>query len=110
MRFLVALSRLLAILAVVGLVMGAPTAPASAGLGGTPGMAMSGEMADCERKAPDCSDKTCPFMVGCLAKIAQTVRAIDPLVFPLSLDIVIAPRHDSMGESRAIAPLPRPPA
>src|SRR5829696_109941 len=109
MRFLVALSRLLSILAVVGLVMGASTAPASAGLGGMPGMTMSGEMPDCERKAPDCSDKTCPFMVVCLAKIAQTFRAIAPLVFPLSLAIVIAPRHDRMGESWAIAPLPRPP-
>ena len=48
-------------------------------------------------------------MIVCLAKIAQNVPTLDPLVTPLSLALVIAPRDDGMGESRAIAPLPRPP-
>src|SRR5215207_6239976 len=99
MRFLVALSRLLTILAIVGLVMGAATAPVRAVLGGMPGMTMSGEMPDCEGKAPDCDDmKSCPSMIVCLAKVAQNVPAIDPLVCPLYLVIVIAPRHDRIGE------------
>ena len=110
MRFLVALSRLLTILAVVGLVMGAAIAPFGAGVGGDPGMAMSDEMPDCEGKARDCGDmKSCPFMIVCLAKIAQNVPTLDLLVSPLSLALVIAPREDRMGKSRAIAPLPRPP-
>ena len=110
MRFLVALSRLLTILAVVGLVMGAATAPVSAAVSGAPGMAMSDEMPDCEGKAPDCDDmKSCPFMIVCLAKIAQNVPTLDQLATPLSLALVIASRDDGMGESRAISPLPRPP-
>jgi len=110
MTFLTALSRLLTILAVVGLVMGAANAPFGAGAGGAPGMVTSDEMPDCEGKAPDCGDmKSCPFMVACLAKITQNVPTLDPLVGPLSLALVIAPRQDRIGKSRAIAPLPRPP-
>jgi hypothetical protein len=109
MRLFVALSRLLTILAIAGLVMGAAIAPVTAGVGGA-GIAMSDEMPDCEGKAPDCGDtKSCPLMIVCLAKIAQNVPSLDSLVTPLSLALMIAPRHDRIGESRAIAPLPRPP-
>lgn len=110
MRLLAFLSRLLTILAVVGFVMGAATAPVAAGSGGMPSMAMSGDMPDCAEKTGDCDDmKSCPFMVVCVGKLSQSLPAVAPVDAPLAVTLAIVPRNDRVGESRAIPPLPRPP-
>lgn len=110
MRFFAALSRMLTILAVVGLVMGAATAPVGAGSGAMPGMAMSGDMPDCAGKTADCDDTTaCPFMVVCVAKLSQTLPSAAPIAAPLALALAVALRDDADRDTRAIPPLPRPP-
>lgn len=111
MRLLVALSRLLTILAVVGLVMAAATAPVSAGSDGMAAMAMSGDMPDCAEKTGDCdADTPCPFMVACVAKLAPNLPAAVPVGVPLGLALVVPLRDDAPRASRAIPPPPRPPA
>lgn len=110
MRFVALLSRLLTVLAIVGMVMGAATAPVGAGSGDMPPMAMAGDMPDCTEKAGDCGDtKSCPYMVVCAAKLSQNLPAMAPVEVPLALALSIAPHNDRVGESRAIPPLPRPP-
>lgn len=110
MRAFAFLSRLLTVLAVVGLVMGAATAPAGAGSRDMPLMAMSGDMQDCAEEAADCGDtKSCPYMVVCAAKLSQNLPVIVPVEMPLALTLSIVPRDDRIGESRAIPPVPRPP-
>lgn len=110
MRLLVALTRLLTILAVVGLVMGAATAPVGAGSGGKAAMAMTGDMPDCAGSSADCDDAAaCPFMVVCVGKAAQSLPVTAAVQAPLALALVIALRNDPDRASRAIPPLPRPP-
>lgn len=110
MRFLVALTRLLTILAVVGVVMGAATAPVGAGSGSMPGMPMTSDMPDCSGDSADCDDATsCPYMVACVGKIAQVLPGVAPVEAPLSLTVAVPLRDDRERASRAIPPPPRPP-
>ena len=110
MPLLVALSRLLTVLAVIGLVMGAATAPSAASTERMPAMTMSGDMPDCEGKPTDCDDmKSCPFMVVCVAKLAQVLPTVVAIKAPLSVPVRIGLRNDAEGPTRATPPLPRPP-
>lgn len=111
MRFLSILPRALAILAVIGLVLGGAAAPAAAGPAGVPAMAaMADGMAPCDDQAPDCGDMTgCPFMVGCVAKSPQSLP--DPVLVkaPQAFLPVVAPRDSWDGAGLTIAPPARPP-
>lgn len=104
------LARLLTILAVVGLVSGAFTAPAAAGLGGVSSIAMSDGMPPCDEGAPDCGDmKSCPFMVVCVAKCPQNVPATAALTTPMAVPAVLIPEQDWRTSGLAVPPPVRPP-
>lgn len=117
MRLWSAISRLLTVLAVVGLVAGALTAPAKAG-GMTDGVAVTvlstNGMPCCDppQTAPDhCRDmKACPFAALCAAPCMPqgVARAVfsEPRVWVKAL----APlRNDRQSDSFASSPLGHPP-
>jgi hypothetical protein len=111
MPILFALARLLSILAVVGLVLGAATLPVTAGGGDMASMAISSDMSDCASKSSDCDDmKSCPFMMVCMGQMAQHLSAAVSIAIPLAASLLFALPNDIEGESRAIPPIPRPPS
>lgn len=106
------LSRLLMILAVVGLVTGAFAGPGAAGPMSGMSIAMSdGEMPPCEQPAPaDCGDmKACPFAVVCVAKYPQNVPTAASILRCPSMAAAARPRDDAQGSSITLVPLGHPP-
>ena len=112
MKLLSALSRLLTMLALVGLVIGTAV-PASAGpMGGSAvPMAMSDCMPPCDDTESACGDmmKSCPSQTVCVAKCPQATLATESSSFPLVANVVDAVRDYLGGRSLAIAPPARPP-
>jgi hypothetical protein len=120
-----AITRLLSVLAIVGIVLAPFTAPAVAG-----GMAapmtmmdtatdmtsMDGDMAmadmPCcppERPAmPDCQ-KACPLATLCLAKIVQGILPVGAVSTRFSVALVLLPGNDATPDTLAPLPPPRPP-
>ncbi len=112
MKLLSAFSRLLTMLAIVGLVMSADV-PATAGpmVGAAVSMAMPDGMPPCEDTESECGDmmKSCPSQTVCVAKCPQATLATESSLFPLVANVVDAVRHYLGGRSLAIAPPARPP-
>lgn len=112
MKLLSALSRLLTMLALVGLVMGAAV-PAMAGpVGGSAAaMAMPDGMPPCDDTDSECGDmmKSCPFQTVCFAKCPQATLAAESIPFPVVANAVDAVRNYPGRRSIAIAPPARPP-
>ena len=111
MRLVSALSRLLAMLAVVGLLVGtfagsATALPADAGVT----MVVADGMPPCDEQTPDCRDmKDCPSAVLCVAKSPQNFSGGALIVARLAIKSVMAPTNQRAGNSLAVPPLARPP-
>lgn len=109
-----ALSRLLAVFAVIGLVAGVFAGPGAAGpmnsMTAMSAMSESG-MPPCDQPAPaDCGDmKSCPFAVVCLAKCPQSVPPTTAILRCASHPRAALPRNDAQGSSIALRPLGHPP-
>ncbi len=110
MQLLSALSRLLTILSIVGLVIGG-AAPAAAGPMSTLVMTMAEGMPPCDDMAPDCGGmmKSCPFQIVCAAKCPQATLAAATIPFPS-----VRRAADMPGDFRGVsslthAPPARPP-
>jgi hypothetical protein len=114
--------RLLAILAIVGLVLGpiarpAMAMPASMHTGAASDQAMVDEaamtmpedMPCCPKKSPvpDCG-RDCPFLAMCTMQFCNTVQAAC-LVVPLGMTRVFLPGNDSDVAGLSQGPPPRPP-
>jgi hypothetical protein len=120
MRFRIAISHLLAVLAVLGLLI-APFAPAAATgrddsstghhveLASEAAAAMPSDMPCCPDKAPapDCA-KACPLMATCMANNLQTTPGTC-LDLPPGLGSVMLPGSDSDFAGLRHGPPPRPP-
>lgn len=115
MRLWLAMSRLLTVLAVVGLVAGAFAAPAKAvPMGGMPATSISVDGMPCcdpaQSAANDCRTmKACPFAAICAAKCPQGLVKADFDHTRLSVETLIPLRNDRQGKSLAAAPLGHPP-
>ncbi len=99
---------MLAILAVVGLVVGGMSAAsASAGLKEpAPVVTMADDMSCCDQPPPDCSDMSaCPFAVLCVAKCPQNVTAAASMVVRVALAAHHVPYLAQLGDGLP-APLP----
>lgn len=126
-----AISRLLTVLAVLGLVAGALVAPATAGSMMTVGTAMAGaatepaigtavqtamsaadEMTCCEppRSTPDCQDgKACPFAATCATKTSQSLQAVAFVQARFATLTAIPLAHDQARDSLVLPPAGHPP-
>jgi hypothetical protein len=118
-----AITRLLSVLAIVGLVLAPFTAPAVAGGMAAPtatadaamdvasmddGMA---EMPCCPPEKPvmpDCQ-KACPLATLCLAKIVQGIMPVSAVPARVSLAQALIPGDDADPDTLAPIPPPRPP-
>ena len=115
MRLWSAISRLLAVLTVVGLVAGAlaPLAKAGSMSGGMASVALSDGMTCCDppQSAPDdCrAMKGCPFTVVCAAQCIPPTFRSEFRQIRLSVDISIPLAGDRLGDSFASPPLGHPP-
>lgn len=112
MKLLSALSRLLTMLALVGLVIGAAVPASAVPMGGSAvSMTMPDGMPPCEDASAECSDmmESCPFQTVCVAKCPQATLATESSSFPLVANVVDAVRDYRGGRSLAIAPPARPP-
>lgn len=111
MRIRVALTRLLTILGVVGLVLGPASVPVGGGSAGMPAMAMSGDVPDCAGDMGGCDDtKSCPFVNVCVAKFTQNQSGSASIEMDLTASLRFVPRNDGEGKGRAVLPLLRPPS
>jgi hypothetical protein len=119
-----AITRLLSVLAILGLVLAPLTAPAVAG-GIAPvamadaGMDMAsvgGEMAMADMPCcppekpimPDCQ-KACPLATLCLAKIVQGIVPVSTVPARFSIVLALPRGNDAKPDTLAPAPIPRPP-
>ena len=120
-----AITRLLSILAIVGLVLAPFTAPAVAGGMAAPmammdtgtgmpsmdgGTAMA-EMPCCppeQPAVPDCQ-KACPLVTLCLAKLVQGVLPVGTVSAQFSIALALIPGNDAALDTLAPIPPPRPP-
>jgi len=121
-----AITRLLSILAILGLVLAPFTAPAVAG-----GMAAPIAMADADMALgsmddddmamadmpccppekpvmPDCQ-KACPLATLCLAKITQGILPAGAVSARFSIALALVPGNDASPDTLAPIPPPRPP-
>ena len=118
-----AITRLLSVLAILGLVLAPFTAPAVAGgmaapvatADGAMDMAsMGGDMADmpcCPPEKPvmpDCQ-KACPLATLCLAKIVQGILPGDAVSARFGIALALIPGDDAAPDTLAPLPPPRPP-
>ena len=113
--------RLLAALAIVGLVMSPVVQPATAmaadmqvsadnraSMSDQADMTMPNGMPCCpDDQKTDCA-KTCPFMAACMAQLQSTVPSYG-LSAPLTQASVLVLRNDRTLQSLSQAPPPRPP-
>jgi hypothetical protein len=120
-----AITRLLAILAIVGIVVAPFAAPAVAGGMAAP-MAMAdagadmtsmdGDMAIADMPCcppakpvmPDCQ-KACPLATLCLAKIVQGIMPMNAVPARFSIAQALIPGNDANPDTLAPIPPPRPP-
>lgn len=116
-----AIRRLLAILAVAGVVLAPVTAPGAAGEKSM-GMTMPGsasvesdmtlaDMPCCppEKPAvPDC-EKACPLASLCLAKLVQAIVPVDVASVRFNIAAALLPRNDAAPDTVSPLPPPRPP-
>lgn len=111
MRLWSVLSRLLTILAVVGLVSGAVTAPAAAGLGSSAmSMAMADGMPPCDQNTPDCGAmKACPYVSASFNPTLLGAPTASTVVVLLTSAGVLAPHDDWLKDGLALLPPARPP-
>jgi hypothetical protein len=125
MKLWLAITRLLSVLAILGLVLAPFTAPAVAG-GMPASMAITdtrmdmpsidGDMAMAEMPCcppeqpavPDCQ-KACPLATLCLAKIVQGILPVDAVSARFSIALALIPGNDSNPDTLAPVPPPRPP-
>lgn len=121
MKLWLAITRLLSIIAIVGLVLAPFTAPAVAGGMAAPmamtdiasaddSMTMAG-MPCCppEKPAvPDCQ-KACPLASLCLAKVVQGILPAGAVAAQFSFVLALIPGNDANPETLAPIPPPRPP-
>jgi hypothetical protein len=104
-----AITRLLAILAIVGIVVAPFAAPAVAG-----GMAAPMAIADmpccppAKPVMPDCQ-KACPLATLCLAKIVQGIMPMNAVPARFSIAQALIPGNDANPDTLAPIPPPRPP-
>ncbi|WP_262297093.1 hypothetical protein [Microvirga sesbaniae] len=120
-----AITRLLSILAIVGIVLAPFTAPAVAGGMAAPvamtdtGMDMASSddgmtMADMpccppEKPAmPDCQ-KACPLATLCLAKLVQGILPVGEVSARLGIAVALLPGNDAAPDTLLPLPPPRPP-
>jgi hypothetical protein len=120
-----AITRLLSVLAILGLVFSPFTAPAAAGGIVAPAartdavmaMASTGdemamaEMPCCPPEAPavpDCQ-KACPLATLCLAKIVQGILPVGAVSTRFSIALALMPGNDAAPDTLAPIPPPRPP-
>lgn len=118
-----AITRLLSVLAILGLVLAPFTAPAVAGGMVAPaamadtGMdmaSMGDDMADMpcclpeEPVIPDCQ-KACPLATLCLAKIVQGIMPVGATSIRFSDALALFPGNDGNPDTLAPSPPPRPP-
>lgn len=106
--------KLLAILAILGLVAGPLTAPVSGHMTAAVSVmfAMPDDMPCCPDEAPAVPDcrKTCPLMAICMAKCFSVASALPSLAVVLrGGGDAIRPGLDAMGSALAIEPPARPP-
>ncbi len=112
MKLLSALSRLLTMLAVVGLVIGAAVPASAIPMGGSAvSMAMPDGMPPCDDTESACGDmmKSCPLQTVCAGKSPQATLSAGYVRLPLFANAVDAVRDYFGGRSLAIAPPARPP-
>ncbi|WP_394108467.1 hypothetical protein [Xanthobacter autotrophicus] len=110
------LQRLLAILAIVGLIAGPFTAPVSgAAMAAASAMSMpemAGDMPCCPDETPavpNCQ-KTCPLMALCMAKWFSVAPTLSSLSFVFwDRSDAMRPASDVLGDALAIEPPARPP-
>ncbi|TLX44900.1 hypothetical protein FBQ73_00250 [Xanthobacter autotrophicus] len=116
MKVAIWLQRLLAILAIVGLIAGPFTAPVSgAATAATSAMSMpemAGDMPCCPDETPavpDCQ-KTCPLMALCMAKCFSVAPTLSSLAFIFwDWSDAMRPASDVLGDALAVEPPARPP-
>lgn len=113
MRLWSAISRLLAVLAVVGLVSGALAPSAKAGsVSGVAAVAISDGMPCCDppQSGPDCRNmKACPFSAICAAQCMPGVVRSEFSHARRFVDAPIPVAGDRLGDSFASPPLGHPP-
>src|SRR5919112_5545839 len=112
MALRLALSRMLAILAIVSLVVGGASAAwASAALKEpAPVVTMADDISCCDQPPPDCSDmKACPFAVLCIAKCPQSMPTADWVVVRAALAAELVPYLAQFGDSLPAPPPDHPP-
>ena len=103
------LNRLLALLAIIGLIAGAVNVPANAMVSASSAMTMTGEMPCCPDKTmPDCG-KTCPLIIMCFAPSLPATPAAFLPVRRDTMRLALAPDDESLVEGAASFPLRRPP-
>jgi hypothetical protein len=118
------ITRLLVILAIVGIVLAPFTAPAVASGRAVPmtmtdtgtDMASADDMAMAEMPCcppakpavPDCQ-KGCPLATLCLAKFVQGILPVGAVSARLSIAVALLPSNDAAPDTLAPLPPPRPP-
>lgn len=114
------LSRLLPILAIVGMVIGPIAVPAGAGgiaaaaMTMAPDAVMSADMPCCpsqqQQQMPDCGKATCPFLTVCSAKCFPNGSAVNSVLPQLILGVrQIDLRDEDQLSSLVPSPPTRPP-
>ncbi|MBI1866766.1 MAG: hypothetical protein HYS06_00450 [Methylocystis sp.] len=103
------MTRVLAMLAIFGLIVGSFVTPARAMAVDSPAMTMAGDMPDCpEKKAPDCA-KDCPLAIMCLAT-SLPAAAISFHAAPRTASVeVLFPLDDALITGVGASPPRRPP-
>jgi hypothetical protein len=112
MALRLALSRMLAILAIVSLVVGGTSAAwARAALKEpAPVVTMADDMSCCDQPPPDCNAmKTCPFAVLCVAKCPQGVPMAGSVVVRAALGMELVPDLVQLGDGLPAPPPDHPP-
>jgi hypothetical protein len=120
MKLWLAITRLLSILAILGLVLAPFTAPAVAGGMAAP-MAMDissigdevamADMPCCPPEKPvmpDCQ-KACPLATLCLAKLVQGIAPVSDMPSRFNIARALLPGNDASPDTLAPIPPPRPP-
>jgi hypothetical protein len=121
MKLWLAITRLLSVLAILGLVLAPFTAPAVAGGMAVPAavtdtaslgddIAMA-EMPCCPAKkpaVPDCQT-ACPLATLCLAKVVQGILPAGAVAAQFSFVLTLIPGNDANPDTLAPIPPPRPP-
>jgi hypothetical protein len=107
-----AISRLMTVLAVAGLVAGAWIAPAKAWPMVDIGPVVSDGMPCCDppQESPDCQDMTlCPFAAVCAVQSSQSTPPTGFDLPPLPTKAAPVPDFDRKGDSLSSSPLGHPP-